>query len=71
MKQSKKKIEVEGDVPFYTDAYRLTVVLHNLISNAIKYRDVHKTDQFIRVSVWINPASARIQLFFLICCEPS
>lgn len=59
--QIKKTIEVEGDVPFYTDAYRLTVVLHNLISNAIKYRDVHKTDQFIRVSVWINPASARIQ----------
>jgi signal transduction histidine kinase len=58
--QIKKTIEVEGEAPFYTDAYRLTVVLHNLISNAIKYRDVRKTDQFIRVTAWIDPVMAKI-----------
>jgi signal transduction histidine kinase len=59
--QIKKIIEVDGNVPFYTDAYRLTVVLHNLISNAVKYRDAHKTDQFIQVTARVNPVMAKIR----------
>jgi signal transduction histidine kinase len=59
--QIEKVIEVKGVSPFYSDTYRLTVVLHNLISNAIKYRDSHKKNQFIRVSLDINPVMARIE----------
>jgi signal transduction histidine kinase len=59
--QIEKVIDVKGTVPFYSDMYRLTVVLHNLISNSIKYRDNHKQNQFIRVKVEVNPAMARIE----------
>lgn len=54
-------VEIDGDVPFYSDSYRLTVVLHNLISNSIKYRDSKKEHQFIRVNAIITPAAAHIE----------
>jgi signal transduction histidine kinase len=59
--QIEKIIDFKSEVPFYSDMYRLTVVLHNLISNAIKYRDSHKSNQFIKVKVEINSAMARIE----------
>jgi len=59
--QIEKVIDVKEDVPFYSDMYRLTVVLHNLISNSIKYRDIHKKHQFARVYVTVNSAMARIE----------
>lgn len=35
----RKSVEIEENVPFYTDPYRLSVIVNNLVSNAIKYRD--------------------------------
>jgi signal transduction histidine kinase len=43
--QISKEVVVEGYVPFHSDAYRLSVVLNNLISNAIKYRDENKASK--------------------------
>lgn len=37
-----KSLTIDEDVAFYTDPYRLSVIINNLVSNAIKYRDVHK-----------------------------
>jgi signal transduction histidine kinase len=59
--QIEKVVEVKGNAPFYSDVYRLTVVLHNLISNSIKYRDSHKKNQFIRVTVEVTNAMAKIE----------
>lgn len=36
------EIEVKEGTTFYTDGYRLGVIINNLVSNAIKYRDVFK-----------------------------
>ena len=38
----KKSVKIEQEVAFYTDAYRLSVIINNVVSNAIKYRDIHK-----------------------------
>jgi signal transduction histidine kinase len=34
-----KTIDIIGDSPLYSDAYRLVVIFSNLLSNSIKYRD--------------------------------
>jgi signal transduction histidine kinase len=49
-----KSIETTGFVPFYTDAYRLSVIINNLVSNAIKYRDVHKDHHILAVKISIS-----------------
>ena len=46
-----KSVEAEGQIPFCTDAYRLSVIINNLISNAIKYRDVHKDHNILHVKI--------------------
>ena len=52
--QIDKNIEVKEKTPFYSDPYRLSVVLNNLISNSIKYRDVRKKNQFISIKAEIT-----------------
>jgi signal transduction histidine kinase len=49
-----KSIEIDDNIPFYTDAYRLSVIINNLVSNAIKYRDVHKTNSELKVKIKIT-----------------
>jgi signal transduction histidine kinase len=59
--QIEKIIEVKEETLFYSDPYRLSVVLNNLISNSIKYRDVRKKHQYIKIQAHITPAMARIE----------
>lgn len=44
-----KSIGVPHNLPFYTDPYRLSVIINNLVSNAIKYRDVTKDHNVLKV----------------------
>ena len=43
-----KSVEITG-VDFYSDKIRLSEIIRNLVSNAIKYHDATKSDMFIRV----------------------
>lgn len=52
----KKLVNIHGHTALYSDAYRLTVIIGNLVSNAIKYRDDHKTTQLLEISATITPA---------------
>ena len=52
----KKQIDIVGHTALYSDAYRLSVIISNLISNAIKYRDENKVDQIINIKATITPA---------------
>lgn len=54
----KKEIFIEGDTPFYSDRYRLSLILNNLISNAIKYSDPGKETSFINITIQIKPERA-------------
>ena len=45
------EVSVDEQSPFYSDAYRLSVIMNNLISNSIKYYDVNKPNPFIRISI--------------------
>jgi len=55
-----KNINIYGHTDLYSDAYRLSVIISNLISNAIKYRDETKANQFININATITPAHAVI-----------
>lgn len=54
--QIKRQINIQGHTAFYSDSYRLSVILSNLISNAIKYRDEYKKPPLITISATITPA---------------
>lgn len=56
-----KQITVEGTVPFYSDAYRLSIIFQNLISNAIKYQDPERERSFLRVDVEIDDKQTHIE----------
>lgn len=56
----KKQINIHGHTALFSDVYRLSVIISNLISNAIKYRDENKPNQFVHVTATITPAHAVI-----------
>jgi len=55
-----KTISIHATSPLYSDPRRLSVILRNLISNSIKYRDVGKAKQTISVSVIISEEGTTI-----------
>src|SRR5690606_15620986 len=42
-----KTIETGSLSPFYSDSYRFSVIINNLVSNAIKYRDLKKANNVL------------------------
>ncbi|MEQ8425514.1 MAG: ATP-binding protein [Cyclobacteriaceae bacterium] len=51
----KTEIIIDGSEVIYSDPYRLSVILINLISNSIKYRDVNKDECTLRITVRTYP----------------
>ncbi len=51
----RKEIFIEGESNFYSDHYRLSLILNNLISNAIKYSDPAKEFSFIQITIQMTP----------------
>lgn len=52
----KKQIDIHGHAALYSDMYRLSAIISNLVSNAVKYRDENKPDQFVHITATITPA---------------
>ena len=52
-----------GDTEFYSDYYRLTVILSYIISNSTKYRDEKKENQLVRVSASISETQATFSIW--------
>jgi signal transduction histidine kinase len=51
-----KTIAVNGTSELYSDPYRLSVIINNLVSNAIKYKDPHKQKRIMVVEATVNDA---------------
>jgi signal transduction histidine kinase len=58
--QIQKIIVIKEKFPLYSDGHRIAVVLNNLISNSIKYRDAHKENQFIKIEMHIDQTTATL-----------
>ena len=46
-----RKIDISPDLKFSSDGKRISIILNNLISNAIKYADPDKENPFVEVRV--------------------
>lgn len=58
----KKEFSIEGEADFYSDPFRIKIIFNNLISNAIKYSDMSKSEPFINFNVKVDADSARISV---------
>jgi signal transduction histidine kinase len=46
-----KEVIIDQEAPFYSDKYRFSFIVNNLISNAIKYYDPDKADPFLQITI--------------------
>jgi signal transduction histidine kinase len=49
-----------GEWPFQSDTMRITIILNNLIGNAIKYADVRKETPMVRVAISTDQKGASL-----------
>lgn len=56
-----RDITINEQAPFYSDQYRLSVIMNNLVSNAIKYYDPNKDQPRIIVKAMIDPMKATVE----------
>jgi signal transduction histidine kinase len=57
-----KSIIIKAEGAFYSDEYRLTVVMNNLISNAINYKDSAKDKCILNISILVTREKALISV---------
>jgi PAS domain S-box-containing protein len=55
-------VRVTGDAPFYSDSSRVNIILNNLVSNAIRYRDPNAADPFVEIRVRQTPSNAVLDI---------
>ena len=55
-------IAIKADGAFFSDEYRLTVIMNNLISNAINYRDPAKEVCILNISILITKEKALVSV---------
>lgn len=58
----KLQMEIHQDIKFISDKRRINVILNNLISNAIKYRDTSKGNPFVYILVHCSKENAIITI---------
>lgn len=55
-------IDIEQDTDFYGDAFRIEVILGNLISNAIKYQKQEETNKKVNIVIKVKSDVAQITI---------
>lgn len=61
-KEIKLKVEIHQDLKFVSDKKRVEIVLNNLISNAIKYKDLSKENPALIVNIKCSKEQAIISI---------
>jgi PAS domain S-box-containing protein len=56
------QVKINTDTKFLSDAARLKVILNNVITNAIKYRDHAKENSFVKIDVQCNDKKAIVTI---------
>ena len=46
-----KEVIIDQEAPFFSDKYRFSFIVNNLISNAIKYHDPDKGEPFLQITI--------------------
>ena len=53
---------VQQDVHFYTDAFRLSLIINNLVSNAVKYQRPNEENPIVELKAEVNSREAVIHI---------
>ncbi|WP_169513364.1 PAS domain-containing sensor histidine kinase [Flexithrix dorotheae] len=61
-KEIEKILEIQQPDVFYSDKRRLTVILNNLISNAIRFSNHYYKNSWIKVSISTDAQNAKIEI---------
>ncbi len=56
------KLQIDEKEPFYSDTLRVSIVLENLIANAIKYHDPDKKNCFVKITAKSSKTDLKLQL---------
>lgn len=60
--QVEKAVSVRCENSFHSDAYRIGVIINNLISNAIRYMDKEKSRKTMEISVVSTPQGVKLTI---------
>lgn len=55
-------LEIEENLNFLSDKYRLNTVIKNIIGNAVKYADEGKPDSFVKVRAWRSENELQMEI---------
>ena len=55
-----RKLNIDAQIPFYSDKERVTDALQNLLVNAVQFRKTYIDDPFIKISVETSYSKAKI-----------
>ena len=61
-KEIRHVIDIEKGISFFTDRQRLSIILNNLISNALKYIDLHKKSSFVKINIYSENSDCVIEM---------
>ncbi len=53
-------VEIKNSSTFFSDKRRISIILNNLISNAVKYQDVKKESPHVKCSIFCSEINANI-----------
>ncbi|MBX2895990.1 MAG: HAMP domain-containing histidine kinase [Cyclobacteriaceae bacterium] len=56
-----KQVVIHSDFDFYSDRARITIILNNLISNAIRYSDLEKPNPYMRLEITTTSSEAVLE----------
>jgi signal transduction histidine kinase len=60
--QITRQINFSGSVPFYSDRFRVSIILMNLFSNSIKYHDEYKEHKLLRVKATLTAEKVILEI---------
>lgn len=55
------ELNIKQDSPFYSDCNRISTLIKNIISNAVKYRKKGAGNSFININILVNPLEAQLR----------
>src|SRR5690606_4837214 len=61
-KETTFTVNIDQAINFYGDAFRIEVILGNLISNAIKYQKEDETDKKVSINIIVSKEQVEISI---------
>ncbi len=62
MREVEMEVDIKGEGSFYSDRYRLGTLMTNLLTNAIKYKDVRKSRSLITIKGIVSPTQLTLNI---------